>query len=50
MEESGCRMDHPVASKFRDHVMQGEWAKANTDLQQLKDLLENPESLLVNKR
>ena len=48
MDESGCRMDHPVASKFRDHVMNGDWAKANSDLQQLKSLLENPESLLVS--
>jgi hypothetical protein len=47
MEESGCRMDHPVAAKFRDHVMKGNWTKANSDLQDLKTLLENPESLLV---
>lgn len=50
MEESGCRMDHPVAAKFRDHVMKGNWAKANADLQELKTLLENPDSLLVIRR
>lgn len=47
MHESGCRMDHPVAAKFRSHVMNGEWGKAHTDLQELKNLLENPESLIV---
>jgi len=46
MEESGCRMDHPVASRFRDHVMEGDWTNANIDLQQLKGLLEWPESLV----
>jgi len=29
--------------------MRGSWGKANADLQELKSLLENPESLLVNK-
>lgn len=47
MEESGCRMDHPVAARFREHVMKGNWGKANADLHELKTLLENPESLLV---
>jgi hypothetical protein len=47
MEESGCRMDHPVAAKFRTHVMHGDWGKAHNDLQELKTLLENPDSLLV---
>ncbi|ODN03641.1 WD repeat-containing protein 26 [Orchesella cincta] len=46
MHESGCRMDHPVAAKFRSHVMNGDWGKAHTDLQELKDLLENPDSLI----
>jgi len=46
MDESGCRMDHPVAARFREHVMKGNWTKANVDLQELKSLLENPESLV----
>lgn len=48
MDESGCRMDHPVAAKFRTHVMHGEWSRAHKDLQDLRNLLENPENLLVN--
>ncbi|CAB0015224.1 unnamed protein product, partial [Nesidiocoris tenuis] len=27
MRESGCRLDHPAAAKFRQHVMDGEWNK-----------------------
>ncbi|CAG7733080.1 unnamed protein product, partial [Allacma fusca] len=46
MEESGCRMDHPVAAKFRNNVMKGDWIKAHADLQDLKTLLENPDSLV----
>lgn len=49
MDESGCRMDHPVAAKFRTHVMHGEWSRAHKDLQDLRNLLENPENQLVNK-
>ena len=48
MEESGCRMDHPVAAKFRTHVMSGDWIKAHADLQELKNLLEDQDSLLVS--
>lgn len=29
MKESGCRLDHPAAAKFRQHVMDGEWSKVN---------------------
>lgn len=29
MKESGCRLDHPAAAKFRQHVMDGEWNKVN---------------------
>lgn len=46
MEESGCRMDHPVAAKFRTHVMTGDWTKAHKDLQDLRSVLENPENLM----
>jgi hypothetical protein len=29
MQESGCRLDHPAAAKFRQHVMDGDWSKVN---------------------
>lgn len=27
MQESGCRLEHPAATQFRHHVMDGEWHK-----------------------
>uniref|UniRef100_A0A8C8C5M0 WD repeat-containing protein 26 n=1 Tax=Oncorhynchus tshawytscha TaxID=74940 RepID=A0A8C8C5M0_ONCTS len=27
MQESGCRLEHPSATKFRNHVVEGEWDK-----------------------
>lgn len=27
MQESGCRLEHSSATKFRNHVMEGEWDK-----------------------
>lgn len=27
MQESGCRLEHPSATKFRNHVMEGDWDK-----------------------
>ncbi|KAK7576445.1 hypothetical protein V9T40_012731 [Parthenolecanium corni] len=41
MKESGCRLDHPAAAKFRQHVIDGEWSKAENDLNELKQLLDN---------
>lgn len=41
MQESGCRLEHPAASMFRQHVMQGDWSKADHDLKELQALLEN---------
>lgn len=32
MTESGCYLEHPAASKFREHVLSGEWNKADVDL------------------
>ena len=29
MQESGCRLEHPSATKFRNHVMEGEWDKVD---------------------
>lgn len=31
MQESGCRLEHPSATKFRHHVMEGEWDKVLLD-------------------
>ncbi|PSN50189.1 WD repeat-containing protein 26 [Blattella germanica] len=49
MQESGCRLDHPAAAKFRQHVMDGDWNKADNDLTELKSLLESSSQSLVQK-
>lgn len=33
MQESGCRLEHPSATKFRNHVMEGEWDKVEPSYQ-----------------
>lgn len=48
MAESGCRLDHPTAAKFRLHVMDGDWNKADHDLQELQSLLGEPNNLIVS--
>ncbi|XP_013785732.1 WD repeat-containing protein 26-like, partial [Limulus polyphemus] len=40
IEESGSCLDHPLTEKFQTHVMNGEWLKAESDLEELKSLLE----------
>ncbi|XP_063235841.1 WD repeat-containing protein 26 [Bacillus rossius redtenbacheri] len=50
MQESGCRLDHPAAAKFRQHVMDGEWSKADNDLMELKSLLESSSHSLVKMK
>lgn len=42
VEESGLALDHPVAAKFRSHVLAGQWNRVslllkdiNTELRQL---------------
>ncbi|KAL3874085.1 hypothetical protein ACJMK2_037148 [Sinanodonta woodiana] len=47
--ESGCMLEHPSAEKFRSHVMDGDWTKAEADLQELKHLIECPDGLLKMK-
>uniref|UniRef100_A0A4W3K9T3 WD repeat-containing protein 26 n=1 Tax=Callorhinchus milii TaxID=7868 RepID=A0A4W3K9T3_CALMI len=42
MQESGCRLEHSSATKFRNHVMEGEWEKAENDLNELKSLVHSP--------
>lgn len=49
MQESGCRLDHPAAAKFRQHVMDGDWNKADHDLNELKSFLKSAhQNLVVN--
>ncbi|XP_078505978.1 WD repeat-containing protein 26 isoform X2 [Lissotriton helveticus] len=47
MQESGCRLEHPSATKFRNHVMEGEWDKAENDLNELKSLVHSPHAIVV---
>ena len=47
MSESGCRLDHPAAARFRQCVMDGEWSKAETALNELRNMLDDPSSLKV---
>ncbi|MBN3292843.1 WDR26 protein, partial [Polypterus senegalus] len=49
MQESGCRLEHPAATKFRNHVMEGEWDKAENDLNELKSLMHSPNAVVVTK-
>ncbi|XP_060532126.1 WD repeat-containing protein 26 [Cylas formicarius] len=49
MNESGCRLDHPAAAKFRQHVMDGDWIKADHDLQELRPLLGQNNNILDMK-
>uniref|UniRef100_A0A8C6KU97 WD repeat-containing protein 26 n=1 Tax=Nothobranchius furzeri TaxID=105023 RepID=A0A8C6KU97_NOTFU len=48
MQESGCRLEHPSASKFRNHVMEGEWDKAENDLNELRALMHSPNAIVVS--
>uniref|UniRef100_A0A8C2X937 WD repeat-containing protein 26 n=1 Tax=Cyclopterus lumpus TaxID=8103 RepID=A0A8C2X937_CYCLU len=48
MQESGCRLEHPSATKFRNHVMEGEWDKAESDLNELKALMHSPSAIVVS--
>jgi hypothetical protein len=45
MQESGCKMDHPSATKFQVHIMEGEWERALSDLLDLKSVIKNPEAM-----
>ncbi|XP_046898279.1 WD repeat-containing protein 26 [Hypomesus transpacificus] len=49
MQESRCRLEHPSASKFRNHVMEGEWDKAESDLNELKTLMHSPSAIVRMK-
>ncbi|XP_025026886.1 WD repeat-containing protein 26 isoform X1 [Python bivittatus] len=47
MQESGCRLEHPSATKFRNHVMEGEWDKAENDLNELKPLVHSSNAIVM---
>nr|XP_036858726.1 WD repeat-containing protein 26 isoform X2 [Manis javanica] len=49
MQESGCRLEHPSATKFRNHVMEGDWDKAENDLNELKPLVHSPPAIVRMK-
>ncbi|XP_060738811.1 WD repeat-containing protein 26 [Tachysurus vachellii] len=49
MQESGCRLEHPAATKFRNHIMEGEWDKAENDLSELKGLMHSPNAIVRMK-
>uniref|UniRef100_A0A8D3BKP1 WD repeat-containing protein 26 n=1 Tax=Scophthalmus maximus TaxID=52904 RepID=A0A8D3BKP1_SCOMX len=49
MQESGCRLEHPSATKFRNHVMEGEWDKAESDLNELKAMMHSPSAIVRMK-
>ncbi|XP_061814347.1 WD repeat-containing protein 26-like isoform X1 [Nerophis lumbriciformis] len=49
MQESGCRLEHPSATKFRNHVIEGEWDKAESDLNELKALMHSPTAIVRMK-
>ncbi|XP_078254991.1 WD repeat-containing protein 26 isoform X1 [Rhinoraja longicauda] len=49
MQESGCHLEHSSATKFRNHVMEGEWEKAENDLNELKSLVHSPHVIVKMK-
>lgn len=49
MQESGCSLEHPAATKFRDHVLSGDWHKADYDLQELQSIVDNDDLKLTPK-
>lgn len=44
-EESGINLEHKTATKFRQHVMNGEWLKLDNDINQLQLLNDKPKNL-----
>ncbi|XP_058055039.1 WD repeat-containing protein 26 homolog [Anopheles bellator] len=41
MQESGCCLEHRAATKFRSHVLSGDWTKADHDLQELQSMVDS---------
>ncbi|XP_044748626.1 WD repeat-containing protein 26 isoform X1 [Coccinella septempunctata] len=49
ISESGCRLDHPAAVKFKHHILDGDWSKAYHDLQELQPLITSSQSMVEMK-
>lgn len=45
IQESGCRLEHPSAAKFRESVMAGDWERADAILKELRPLVENKDDI-----
>ncbi|ESO84471.1 hypothetical protein LOTGIDRAFT_168706 [Lottia gigantea] len=44
--ESGCMLEHSSAARFRAHIMDGEWEKADHDLNDLKEMVDSQQSIM----
>ncbi|KAH8419623.1 hypothetical protein KR222_010762 [Zaprionus bogoriensis] len=49
MGESNCYLEHPSATKFREHVLVGDWCKADADLKDLEPLIDNGKSSTITE-
>lgn len=47
MQESGCSLENSSATKFRQHVMAGDWVKADHYLQELLPMVEGKQPSIV---
>lgn len=47
LDESGCILDHPSATKFRQNVLAGKWSKADHYLKELEAMMSDYHSNLV---
>lgn len=50
MKESGCSLEHPAAIKFRQHVLSGEWTKADQDLHEIKSIIDDSNTNIVEMK
>ncbi|XP_055376774.1 WD repeat-containing protein 26 homolog [Condylostylus longicornis] len=50
MQESGCYLEHPSATKFRQHVMSGDWTKADNDLKELQPVIDKKNSNFIEMK
>jgi len=46
MSESGCMLEHPAAAMFRNHIMDGDWLKAESALNEIKPMVECQQGIL----
>lgn len=50
MKESGCSLEHPAAMKFRQHVLSGEWTKADQDLHEIKSIIDDCSTNIIEMK